>query len=135
MIITTTMIMTMHHLFHLLDFCLLLFLHWLINCQLTVMKAILKVKILFKIFFLEDLEEIDRNVKELQLQLEKKLRLQLQIKLSFQETSAKYFQKLTTFLKKKLKNDDINYDELSEIMIPNTQSLFKELNDGKIPDE
>ena len=129
------MIMAMHHLFHLLDFCLLLFLHRLIHCQLTVMKAIMKVKILFKIFFLEDLEKIDCNVKELQLQLEKKPRLQLQRKLSFQKTSAKYFQTLTSFLKKNLKNDNINYDELSEITIPNTQLLFKELNDGKIPDE
>ena len=34
-----------------------------------------------------------------------------------------------------LKNDDINYEELSEITIPNTQSLFKELNDEKKHDE
>ena len=36
-----------------------------------------------------------------------------------------------------LKDDDyeINYDELSEITIPHTQTLFKELNDGKIPEE
>ena len=70
---TTTMIMTMRHLFHLLDFCLLLFFHRLIHRQLTAVKVVLKLKILFKIFFLEDLEEIDRNVKQLQLQLEKKL--------------------------------------------------------------
>ena len=31
--------------------------------------------------------------------------------------------------------DDTNYDKLSEITIPNTQSLFRELNDGQIPDE
>ena len=60
-----------------------LFLCWLIHHQLTAMKAILKVKILFKIFFLEDLEEIDCNTKELQLQLEKKMLLQLQRNLIF----------------------------------------------------
>ena len=99
MIITmATKIMMMHHLFHLIDFHLLLFLQQFIYRQVTAMKAILKVKILFKIFFLEELEEIDCNVKELQLQLEKKLRLQLQRKLSFQKISAKYFQKLISFL-------------------------------------
>ena len=99
MIITmATKIMMMHHLFHLIDFDLLLFLQQFIYRQVTAMKAILKVKILIKIFFLEELEEIDCNVKELQLQLEKKLRLQLQRKLSFQKISAKYFQKLISFL-------------------------------------
>ena len=68
---------------------------------------------------------MDHNVKELQLQLDKKLQLQLHRKLSFQKISAKY----------ELKNYDINSDELREITISNTQSPFKELNDGKILDE
>ena len=93
-----TKIMMMHHLFHLIDFHLLLFLQQFIHRQLTAMKAILKVKILLKIFFLEELEEIDCNVKELQLQLEKNLRLQLQRKLGFQKISAQYFQKRNSFL-------------------------------------
>ena len=74
---------------------------------------------------MEDLKEVDHNVKELQLQLDKKLQLQLHRKLSFQKISAKY----------ELKNYDINSDELCGITISNTQSPFKELNDGKIPDE
>lgn len=56
-------------------------------------------------------------------------------KVKFSENFSKVFPKSGEFFDNELKNNDINYDELSKIMIPNTQSLFKELNDGKIPDE
>ena len=58
-------------------------------------------------------------------------------KVKFSENFSKVFPNADKFLEKKnkLKNDDINYDELSEITMPNTQLLIKELNDGKIPDE
>ena len=52
-------------------------------------------------------------------------------KVNFSENLSKVFPKAEGFLDNELKNDDINYEELSEIMIPNTQSLFKELNDEK----
>ena len=47
------------------------------------------------------------------------------------------FPKANELFDDELKDDDyeINYDELSEITIPHTQTLFKELNDGKIPEE
>ena len=47
------------------------------------------------------------------------------------------FPKANELFDDELKDDDyeINYDELSEITIPHTQTLFKELSDGKIPEE
>ena len=47
------------------------------------------------------------------------------------------FPKANELFDDELKDDDyeINYDELSEITIPHTQTLLKELNDGKIPEE
>ena len=53
----------------------------------------------------------------------------------FSENLSKVFPKADEFFDNELKDDDINCDELSEVMIPNTQSLFKKLNGGKIPDE
>ena len=43
----------------------------------------------------------------------------------FSENLSKVFPKADEFFDNELKNDDISYDELSEITIPNTQSLFK----------
>ena len=56
---------------------------------------------------------------------------------SFLENLSKVFPKANEPFDDELKDDDyeINYDELSEITIPHTQTLFKELNDGKIPEE
>lgn len=53
------------------------------------------------------------------------------------ENLSKVFPKAYELFDDGLKDDDyeINYDELSEITIPHTQTLFKELNDGKIPEE
>lgn len=53
------------------------------------------------------------------------------------ENLSKVFPKANELFDDELKDDDyeINYDELSEITIPHTQTLFKELNDGKIPEE
>ena len=56
-------------------------------------------------------------------------------KVKFSENLSEVFPKADEFFDNELKNDDINYDELSEVTIPNTQSLFKELNHGKIPDD
>ena len=56
-------------------------------------------------------------------------------KVKFSENLSKVFPKAGEFSDNELKNDDINYDELSEVKIPNTESLFKELIDGKINDE
>ena len=56
-------------------------------------------------------------------------------KVKFSENLSKVFPKAGEFSDNELKNDDINYDELSEVTIPNTESLFKELIDGKINDE
>ena len=56
-------------------------------------------------------------------------------KVEFSENLNKVFPKADKFFDNELKNDDINYDELSDVTIPNTQSLFKKLNDGKTPDE
>ena len=56
-------------------------------------------------------------------------------KVKFSENLSKVFPKADKFFDNELKNDDISYAELSEITIPNTQLLFKELNDWKIPDE
>ena len=43
----------------------------------------------------------------------------------FSENLSKVFPKADEFFDNELKNDNISYDELSEITIPNTQSLFK----------
>ena len=53
------------------------------------------------------------------------------------ENLSKVFPKANELFDDELKDDDyeINYDELSEITIPHTQTLFKELNDGKVPEE
>ena len=53
------------------------------------------------------------------------------------ENLSKGFPKADELFNDELKDNDkeINYDELSEITIPLTQMLFKELNDGKIPEE
>ena len=53
------------------------------------------------------------------------------------ENLSKVFPKANELFDDELKDDnyEINYDELSEITIPHTQTLFKELNDGKIPEE
>ena len=56
-------------------------------------------------------------------------------KVKFSENLSKVFPKADKFFDNELKNGDINYDELSDVTIPNTQSLFKKLNDGKTPDE
>ena len=56
-------------------------------------------------------------------------------KVKFSENLSQVFPKADEFFDNELKNDDINYDDLSKVTIPNTQLLFKELNDGKIADE
>ena len=56
-------------------------------------------------------------------------------KVKFSENLSQVFPKADEFFDNELKNGNINYDKLSEVAMSNTQSLFKELNDGKIPDE
>ena len=56
-------------------------------------------------------------------------------KVKFSENLSKVFPKADKIFDNELKNDDISYAELSEITKPNTQLIFKELNDWKIPDE
>ena len=100
--------MTMHHLFHLLDFCLLIFLCRLIHGKLTAMKAILKVKILFKIFFLEDLEEITHKQRErIAVAVAEKTVTTAPKKANFSENFSKVFPKADEFFDNELKNDDI----------------------------
>ena len=50
-------------------------------------------------------------------------------KVKFSENLSKVFPKADKIFDNELKNDDISYAELSEITKPNTQLIFKELND------
>ena len=58
-------------------------------------------------------------------------------KVQFLENLSKVFPKTDGHFDEKLNYDDdqIDCDELSEISIPNTETLLKELNDGKITEE
>ena len=58
-------------------------------------------------------------------------------KVRFSKNLSKVFPKADGLFNDELKDndDEINYDELSEITVPGTQTLFKELNNGKIPEE
>lgn len=71
------------------------------------------------------------------MQLKKELQSLLPKKLSFSENFSKVFPKADELFDHEFKDDEdeISYGEISEITIPCTQTLFKELNDRNIPEK
>ena len=119
------MIVIMCHLFHHLDFCLFLFLCLIVH-RIEGENPVQK-------FLLGGPQRIDRE--RVAVPVGEKTATAAPQKVEFLDNLSKVFPKADQFFDNELKNKDSNYDELSEITIPNTQSLFKELNDEKIPDE